>query len=198
MVESEVDNYKFNLEGKQESLRISLIDEEVISMVLTNKMTQQRYSAQFGLLQLQEVCQAFSTVQAILQTLNILKNSIESEKIELIEEPNGKSIEVNYNIILDNRENPTFKVKLILDNQNEKDEDDVQVLPPTFDYNGDKEAEEKYKNTTKNTTEYVKPIVQSNVKEPILQIEYIEPIVQMHYPDGTTKSHTLPPRIQAV
>ena len=197
MVESEVENYKLNSEGRQESLRISLIDNEVISMVLTNKVTQQKYSAQFGLPQLQEVCQAFSGVQTILQALNILKNTIESRKIEI--EPNENSIGVNYNIILDNREYPTFKVNLLLENENVKGgEEDVHVLPPTFDYNGDKEAEEKYKNTTKNTTEYVKPIVQSNVKEPILQFEYIEPIVQMHYPDGTTKSHALPPRIQAV
>jgi len=199
MVESEINKYKLNSEGKQESLKISLIDDEVISMVLTNNVTQQRYSAQFGLLQLQEVCQAFSTVQTILQALNILKNTIESRKIELIEDPNEKLVEVNYNIILDNREYPTFKVNLLLENENEKGgEEDVQILPPTFDYNGDREAEEKYKNTTENTTEYVKPIVQSNVKEPILQLEYIEPIVQVHYPDGTIKSHALPPRIQAV
>jgi len=31
-----------------------------------------------------------------------------------------------------------------------------------------------------------------------LKLEYIEPILQVHYPDGTTKSHALPPRIQSI
>ena len=203
MVETEVDEYKLNSEGRQQSLRISLLDDEVIYMLLTNKVTGQRYSAQFGLPQLQEVCQAFNTVQEVLGALNILKETIEAGKIFLMEDPNQKSYEVNYDITVNNKEYPTFKVDLVLENENENQnegggDDDVQVLPPTFDYNGDKEAEEKYRNNTKNTTEYVKPIVKSNVKPPILQLEYIEPIVQVHYPDGTTKSHALPPRIQGV
>ena len=203
MVETEVDEYKLNSEGRQQSLRISLLDDEVIYLLLTNKDTGQRYSAQFGLPQLQEVCQAFSTVQDVLGALNLLKETIEAGKIFLMEDPNQKSYEVNYDIIVDNKQYPTFKVDLLQEQENENQNegggnDDVQVLPPTFDYNGDKEAEEKYRNNTKNTTEYVKPIVKSNVKPPILQLEYIEPIVQVHYPDGTTKSHALPPRIQGV
>ena len=203
MVETEADEYKLNSEGRQQSLRISLLDEEVIYILLTNKVTGQRYSAQFGLPQLQEVCQAFSSVQSVLGALNLLKETIEAGKIFLMEDPNGKTYEVNYDIIVGNKQYPTFKVDLTLENedmaQNEGGgDDDVQVLPPTFDYNGDREAEEKYRNNTKNTTEYVKPIVKSNVKPPILQLEYIEPIVQVHYPDGTTKSHALPPRIQGV
>ena len=50
----------------------------------------------------------------------------------------------------------------------------------------------------KNTTEYINPIIQSNVKDTNLIIEYIEPILQVHYPDGTTKSTPLPPRFQTV
>jgi hypothetical protein len=211
MVESEVDEYKLNSDDRQQSLRISLIDNDVISMVLTNKVTHERYIAQFGLPQLQEVCAIFSSTETILDALNILKNTIEAGKIELTEDLKEKTIEVKYNISLPSGEESPFNVNLLLEEGGETQvnddgnangvgggEDDVQVLPPTFDYGGDKEAEEKYKNTTKDTTEYVKPIVESNVKPPILTLEYIEPILQVHYPDGTTKSTALPPRIQGV
>ena len=209
MVESEVDEYKLNSEDRQQSLRISLIDNEVISMVITDKVTHERYIAQFGLPQLQEVCAVFNSTETILDALNVLKNTIEAGKIVLTEDLKEKSIEVNYNISLTSGEESPFNVKLLLEegaetqgtddgNRDGGGEGDVQVLPPTFDYGGDKEAEEKYRNTTKDTTEYVKPIVQSNVKPPILTLEYIEPILQVHYPDGTTKSTALPPRIQGV
>ena len=209
MVESEVDEYKLNSEDRQQSLRISLIDNEVISMVITDKVTHERYIAQFGLPQLQEVCAVFNSTETILDALNVLKNTIEAGKIVLTEDLKEKSIEVNYNISLTSGEESPFNVKLLLEEGAETQgtddgngdgggEGDVQVLPPTFDYGGDKEAEEKYRNTTKDTTEYVKPIVQSNVKPPILTLEYIEPILQVHYPDGTTKSTALPPRIQGV
>ena len=211
MVESEVDEYKLNSDDRQQSLRISIIDNEVISMVLTNKVTHERYIAQFGLPQLQEVCAVFNSTETILDALNILKNTIEAGKIELTEDLKEKTIEVKYNISLPSGEESPFNVNLLLEEGGETQvnddgnangvgggEDDVQVLPPTFDYGGDKEAEEKYKNTTKDTTEYVKPIVESNVKPPILTLEYIEPILQVHYPDGTTKSTALPPRIQGV
>ena len=206
MVESEVDEYKLNSDDRQQSLRISIIDNEVISMVLTNKVTHERYIAQFGLPQLQEVCAVFNSTETILDALNVLKNTIEAGKIVLTEDLKEKSIEVKYNISLASGEESPFNVNLLLEEgaeiqgnvDNGNGDDDVQVLPPTFDYGGDKEAEEKYRNTTKDTTEYVKPIVQSNVKPPILQLEYIEPILQVHYPDGTTKSTALPPRIQGV
>jgi len=209
MVESEVDEYKLNSEDRQQSLRISLIDNEVISMVITDKVTHERYIAQFGLPQLQEVCAVFNSTETILDALNVLKNTIEAGNIVLTEDLKEKSIEVNYNISLTSGEESPFNVKLLLEEGAETQgtddgngdgggEGDVQVLPPTFDYGGDKEAEEKYRNTTKDTTEYVKPIVQSNVKPPILTLEYIEPILQVHYPDGTTKSTALPPRIQGV
>ena len=83
MVESEVDEYKLNSEDRQQSLRISLIDNEVISMVITDKVTHERYIAQFGLPQLQEVCAVFNSTETILDALNVLKNTIEAGKIVL-------------------------------------------------------------------------------------------------------------------
>jgi len=85
-------------------------------------------------------------------------------------------MEIRYNLVLENEEELPFDIDLALEKQN-NEEEEVQVLPPKFDYQGNKEAESKYGNITNNTTEFVKPIVQSNVKPPILQLEYIEPIL---------------------
>ena len=199
MVESEVDVYRLNSEDRQQSLRMSLIDNELISMVLTNKVTLERYSVQFGLPQLKEVSEVFNPITTILEGLNILKYTIDSGRIELTEDPQQNLIEVNFYVSLSNKNYPPFHVNLILEKENENEEnEDVQILPPTFDYKGDKEVEAKYKNSTENTTEYVEPIIKSDVKAPILELEYVEPILQLHYPDGTTKSTPLPPRIQTV
>ena len=80
-------------------------------------------------------------------------------------------------------------------NQNNQNKN-MEILPTTFDYQGNKEAEMKYGQSTKSTTEYINPIIKSDVKEPNLILEYIEPILQVHYPDGTTKSTALPARLQ--
>ena len=163
MVESEVDEYKLNSEDRQQSLRISLIDNEVISMVITDKVTHERYIAQFGLPQLQEVCTVFNSTETILDALNVLKNTIEAGKIVLTEDLKEKSIEVNYNISLTSGEESPFNVKLLLEEGAETQgtddgngdgggEGDVQVLPPTFDYGGlSRWNYQKYSSPSKNS-----------------------------------------------
>ena len=196
MSETEVDVYKLNSEERQQSFRISIINNEQISMILTNITTDQKYTASVSLPQLRKVCQVFMSINNIKEAIQILKETIEGGNIELTEDPEKNIIELNYKVIIEDKEFPPFEIHLGLEKEN--NEEEVQVLPPKFDYQGNKEAENKYGNTTDNTTEFIKPIVQSNVKPPILQLEYIEPILQVHYPDGTTKSTALPPRIQGV
>ena len=205
MAETEVDDYKLNTDDRKHSLRISLINNEQISMLLTNDDSNQRYTAFVVLDQLKEVCEAFNSMKTIQEALQLLKETIEAGNIMLTEDPEENAIELKYNIIIENQEYPPFDVKLELEQgegegegENNNGEDDVQVLPPTFDYQGNKDAETKYGQTKDNTTEFEKPIIQSNVKPPILQLEYIEPILQVHYPDGRTESHALPPRIMGV
>ena len=195
MEETEVDTYKLNTENTKQSLRISLINNEQISMIIENMTNNQKYTALVTFPQLKKVCQIFSSLNNIQESLHLLKNTIEAGNIMLTEDPQENTIELRYNIILENEEEYPFDVQLILEKPNNQEED-VQILPPKFDYQGNKEAESKYGNSTNNTTEFVNPIVKSNVKPPILQLEYIEPILQVHYPDGTTKSTALPPRIQ--
>jgi len=98
------------------------------------------------------------------------------------------------------KQNPTLnssQKKEAANNQEKNNKDNnVEVLPTAFDYQGNKEAELKYGQSTKSTTEYINPIIKSDVKAPNLILEYIEPILQVHYPDGTTKSTALPARLQ--
>ena len=191
MVETEEDDYKLNSNGKIENLRLCLIDNKDIGIIITDKATEERNSGLISLAQLKSFSQAFSSVNNIVEALALLKNSVESNNIALSEDPNQNSIEINFSI----EGYPPFDIALPSENATPQKEDN-EVLPSQFDYQGNKEVEEKYRNETENTTKYVDPIIQSNVKPPIVQLEYVEPILQVHYPDGSTQSHALPPRLQ--
>jgi hypothetical protein len=204
MVETESDEYNLMSKERKQSLRVSLINNQEILMIVTNLETQQKYSSLVSLPKLRQLCQIFNTIQTPSEALSILKKCIESNGIILIEDLEDNYIELKYTIKMEGVEYPTFDINLYMENQEEEKqeeeniekEEDVQVLDPIFDYKGNIEAQVKYGNTSKDTTEFAKPIVQSNVKPPVLEIEIIEPIVQTHYPDGTTKKTALKPRIQ--
>lgn len=193
MAESEVDTYKLNTEDINQSLRISIINNEQISLIIENITNNQRYRALVTLPQLMKVSSIFSSSKNIQEAIQIIKEIIESGNILLYYDSQENSIEIKF--VLNKEEENGFEIQLMLEKPN-NEEEEVQILPPKFDYQGNKEAENKYGKTTDNTTEFVEPIVKSDVKPPILQLEYIEPILQVHYPDGTTKSTALPPRIQ--
>ena len=193
-METEADDYKLNSEGHQQSLHASLIDNKQVALILTNKLTNQRYSSYLTLQGLRKLCKVFDQIKSIQEALTLLKNTIEAGRIALTEESN-ELILLNFDIELASGKFPEFDVNLTLESNNTNNNNQDQ-LPATFDYQGNSEAEAKYGNNTKNTTEYNKPQIQTNYKPPIVQLEYIEPILQVHYPDGTTKSTALPPRIQ--
>ena len=211
MAESDVDTYNLSSEERKQSLRVSLINNQHISLIIVNLSTGQRYTSLDSLPQLRQISPIFQSVETPKEALAILKQTIESGGIELTEDLETNVIELKFNVNT-NQGEMSFDIHLKLEkpsenetqkedeNQNETEkkaeEDDVQVLQPIFDYKGNQEAEAKYGNTTKDTTEFVKPIVQSNIKPPVLELEIIEPILQVHYPDGSTKSTALPPRIQ--
>ena len=202
MVETEDDTYKLNADGRNQTLRVSLIDNEKIQIILTNISSNQRFFALITLQQFREVCEAFMSSKNAKEALDLVKETIEAGHIMIVEDPQENEMEIKFSVVIDKEEYPAFDIRLELDKEdenekNEEEDEEVQVLPPTFDYQGNQEAEARYGNTEENTTENLKDIVQSNVKPPILQLEYIEPILQVHYPDGTTKSHALPPRIQS-
>ena len=225
MSESEIEEYIIDTkEGKSHfTLRVSLYDERVKLLITTAERPNKKYYNLVRLSQLKEACNAFEKTGSIQDALIILKNNIESGNI-LISEENIDVIDVKFVLKIkgktfspfviglpidddkeDNENNePQEKKDLNNDNKNnsnlketKKDQNkDIEVLPMEFDYQGNKEAQLKYGKSTKSTTEYVNPIIKSDVKPPNLILEYIEPILQVHYPDGTTKSTALPPRLQ--
>ena len=197
MIESESDEYNLSSTERQQLLKLSLINNEYISIILINKETQQKYTTLISLEHLKNLSKAFSSSKTIKDGLNLIKNTVESGNIILEEDPNDNTVEIRFSISLASGEYPPFYIKLTLESQEENKEAE-QELPATFDYQGNKELENRYGNITNDTTEYVKPILKNEVKPPIMQLEYIEPILQVHYPDGTTKSKVLPPRIQEV
>ena len=195
MEDDEYYEYNLSTEDKKQSLAVSLSDDN-IAFILVNKSSEnEKYSALVNLSQLKDKSEAFQTINSLKEALLLLTDIIESGNIFLTEEENA--VDIKFNLKTEKEEYPPFDIELLLE-KTEQDEKNVEVLPTTFDYQGNKEAEEKYGKSTKNTTEYNKPIIKSDYKEPILQLEYIEPILQVHYPDGTTKSKALPPRIQKI
>lgn len=195
MMESEIDEYKLNSDDRKQTLKISIINNQQILMILLNEVTNQKYKAIISLSQLKQSSKAFLSTQTLKEALIILKNTIESGKIMITEDLKNNIIEIKYNISLASGETE-FDINLVLDEN--INYNNIQELPLAFDYQGNKEVEEKYGNMTKSTTEYANNIIKQNIKPPIVELEYIEPILQVHYPDGTTKSTALPPRIQEV
>ena len=199
MTETEVDDYKLNSTGREQSLRVSIINNQQIALVLTNKQTNQRYSSYQTLQSLQKYSKAFNKVKTIQEALSILKNAIENGGMALTEDPKDSSMSINFEISLASGKYPEFEINLTeetpIENNNQNN-NDQEELPPTFDYQGNLEAQAKYGNNTKGTTEYTKPVIESDIKPPIVQYELIEPVLQIHYPDGTTKSKALPVRVQ--
>ena len=205
MSESELYEYNLSTEEKKQSLKLSL-SEDKISLILENKSDpNEKYISLISLPELIKVSKAFEKMNSLNEALILLTDTIEAGNIYLIEQE--ESINLKFNIKTETEEYEPFSIELILEKQETKNleennqelnKDNFEVLPIKFDYQGNKEAEEKYGKTTENTTEYDKPIIKSDYKQPILQLEYIEPILQVHYPDGTTKSKALPPRIQTI
>ena len=198
MGEHEVYVYSLNSDQNEQILKMTTLGKH-ICFILQNQ-NEQKYTAYVTLEQLKDVCKAFNTAKTLNNLLIILHNNIEAGNISLIEDEQSTSIELKFTIKLASKNFPPFSIKLELENENSLKEktEEKNILPAKFDYRGNVEAEKKYGKTTKNTTEYNKPIVQPNYKKPIVQLEYIEPILQVHYPDGTTKSKILPARIQTV
>ena len=167
MVDNEIYDYKLSMGQNQLILSMKINNNNILFII--DNQNGEKYSSSVSLPQLKSVCDAFQSISSLNQSLIPLNNTIESGNIFLTPDKERNLIKLKLVI-----EDSPFIVNLVLN-----------------------EEEEKYGTTTANTTEYNKPIVQSNYNNPV-QLEYIEPIVQYHYPDGTTKSTVLPARIQSI
>ena len=86
MTETEADDYNLNSEGRQQTLHISLVNDKQIAMILLNKITNQQHSNYLTLQSLKNLSKAFAGVKTIKEALKIVKDTIESGNIALIEE----------------------------------------------------------------------------------------------------------------
>lgn len=213
MGETEIDEYKLDTkQGKNQTLRVSLLNNRVYISIINVDNPSETHSNLIRLEQFRSACDVFDKIQTIKEALDLIKTTIENGRILISEDEEADNIDVKFNIRYGKKNYPPFVIGLPLDedddeeeeeeeiiNQSEnenKKQDNVEVLPPKFDYQGDTEAAEKYGETIENTTEYANPIIKNDIKKTNLVLEYIEPILQVHYPDGTTKSTALPPRLQ--
>ena len=188
MVETDIEKYKLNYNNRNQSLKISIIDNQQILLELTYKDTLERYSNFLTISQLKALSKAFDSSKTIKDSFLLIKNTIESGNIVVVEDDNKKtSIEIQFNISLASIDYPSFEIMLRLeDNSSQEKENDQGIQNLPINYN------------LQNNVVDVKSIIKSDIKPPILELEYIEPIIQTHYPDGTTKNIPLPPRIQGV
>ena len=187
-METEVDDYKLNSNGNQQTLHVSILDNTQICIILINNSNNQRFSNYLTLQSLRNLSKAFLQTQTIQEAITLIKNTIEAGGIGLIED-SKEIILLNLEIASSSGQYPDFDIKLTLEEN--KVNNDKQEELASSNNQANTESEANYGN---NTTD--KTIIKSDVKPPIVQLEYIEPILQVHYPDGTTKSKALPPMIQ--
>lgn len=114
---------------------------------------------------------AFIPIYSIKETLTVIKNTMQSGRIILTEDPINNIIEMIFNISLNPINYPPFDINLMID--------------PNPSHWASVGAE-----TTEKTT-YSNPIIQQDPME----LEIIEPILKFHYPDGTTENIPLKPII---
>lgn len=200
MEESEVDEYNLNSDQRQQYLRICLINNEYISLILTNKETQEKFISKIYLSQAKSLSKAFNLCQSIKEAIDLIKNQIESGKLILIEDPKEKTIEMKFNISLASGDYPPFSLYLLLEN-NDKEEiksgEDLEELSPSFDYQGNKEVEQRYENTDNNTNDYSKQNLKPNVKSPNKGLQYIDPIFQVNNQNKISTSKLIQSGLQS-
>ena len=160
MAETDINEYNLSSSERKQSLKISIINNQKIYSILTNKETGQQYISSITLNELRQLCKVFLLIQTIQEAFLIIKNSIEAGKITLSEDPKGEDIIIEYNTSLQNQDYPPFDIKLLLNKSNEE-------LPSIG-------------SSTQNTTENQETIVKPKVKGPTMRFEYIEPKLQAH------------------
>ena len=98
MEESEIDEYTLNFSDKQLSLRISLINNNKISLIIKDEMGKEKYTSIFSLTQIKRACKNFSLIETIKETLDLLKQTLELGQIILSQDSKGALIQIKFNI----------------------------------------------------------------------------------------------------
>ena len=173
MSESEIEEYIIDTkEGKNHfNLRVSLNDNRIKLLITTAERPNKKYYNLVRLSQLKEACNAFEKISTIKSALVIIKNNIEQGNI-MISEENIDVIDIKFVLKINGKNYSPFVIGLPIDdddinnelpvqkkeaadttqknNQNNQNKN-MEILPTTFDYQGNKEAEMKYGQSTKST-----------------------------------------------
>ena len=172
MVESEIDEYNLNSNEREQSLKISLINNQQISLLLINKVTEQKYTTLISLNKLKKLCKAFISSKTIKEALNIIKNTIEFGKISITEDPNNFLIEIEFKVSLASGDFPPFNIQLFLDETTNEKEDYGNIEKSDFEFPENLE-ETQYENFINNKTN---------------NENYFDPKFQVFYPNQSIKT----------
>ena len=195
MVETDIYKYSLNSDGRNQSLKISLINNSHVALILTNKDTQKNYGAAFNLLQLKDMSQGFASLNTAKDALLVIKDLIESGRLEITEETSSNILK--YVLTLEIGNYPPFDIDLLLDENNNSIQENNNANTVQNEANTSQNTPNTAQNAA-NTQSEENTIIQSNVNKAPMQFEYIEPILQLHYPDGRTENKPLPPVIKGV
>lgn len=107
MGETDVYEYNLNSEEKEQTLRLSIINNN-ISLNIRNNTGNEAYKALVSFSELRNKCKAFNSTSNLEEAIILLNNTIEAGNIFLTEDEQGTSIDLKFNIILAYYENSTI------------------------------------------------------------------------------------------
>ena len=149
----------------------------------------------FDLLQLKQKSQGFASQNTAKDALLVIKDLIESGRLEITEEKSSNILK--YVLTLEIENYPPFDINLLLDENNNSIQENNNPNTVQNEANTSQNTQNTAQNAA-NTQSGENTIIQSNVNKAPMQFEYIEPILQLHYPDGRTENKPLPPVIKGV
>ena len=156
MTENEVYEYTLNFEEKEQSLKMSIRDNNIYLAIL--KKNGERYSGLVSLSQIKQVCKEFNTSKTLNEAIIILHNTIEGGNIFLTEDELEKNIELKFAIKLASGDFPPFSIFLELEKATPLKEPKQEPIPPKIENKIIKEPT----NSTKKAKKVNNPLAKSN------------------------------------
>ena len=110
MAESEIDEYKLdtNQGKKHHTFRVSLINNRVNLLMTNMDNPSEKHSNLVRLEQLRTACEAFNKTKTIKQALQLIKDTIENNRILISEDDEGGNIDIKFNIRIGKKKLSSF------------------------------------------------------------------------------------------
>ena len=156
MAENEVYEYTLNFEEKEQSLKMSIRNNNIYLAIVKNNG--ERYSGLVSLSQIKQVCKAFNTTKTLNEAIIILHNTIEGGNIFLTEDEVEKNIELKFAIKLASGDFPPFSIFLELEKATPLKEPKQEPITPKIENKKIKGPT----NSTKKAKKVNNPLAKSN------------------------------------